>query len=195
MNETNEKDVLTTEVAPEVSEVGEETEREKEYKEFIETLDELNKDYLSEEDESTETIESAQFAEPVSENANSEVDTEVSNGESECVESEIFTKENVETIDSKVVVGEENATDSDNQEKYKEYKFNKVLSKITYELTDPSLTVEQIKAKISESAQFNFNSYSVLTSKVKQLRKKFKDTVKLCAVLGGVENTTFAKKW
>ena len=31
--------------------------------------------------------------------------------------------------------------------------------------------------------------------KIDDLRKKFKDTVKLCAVLGGVENTTFAKKW
>ena len=78
---------------------------------------------------------------------------------------------------------------------YKQIKLQKLYNKIAYDLTDPTLTTEILKERILDASNYTFESYMLLTSKIKGLKKSVKDLRKVCAVIGLGESTALAKKW
>ncbi len=78
---------------------------------------------------------------------------------------------------------------------YKQIKLQKIYNKIAYDLTDPTLTVASLKERILDANNYTFESYMLLTSKIKSLKKGIKDLRKVCAVIGLGESTALAKKW
>lgn len=142
--------------------------KDKEYHEFLQVIDEINAELKEELNE-----------ENLTENK----------GEPE---DKTLAKENSTTKNSEDE-SEKTGEDSAMNEEYKKIRLGKICSKINYDLSSPTLTVNEIKERILSSINFNFNRYAMLTSKIKGVKKLFKEVLPICAVIGLGESTLGAK--
>lgn len=203
MNDTNqkndllvdEKDVLVDDEKLENTQTDEQVEFDKdaEYQEFLEALEEVNNEFLSESQEDEQPVQEESDKVDVS---NSEPEQGLEGGENESAQQQSDFVENapVESAQQQSEDGEF----CENGKQYKEYKVNKILSKVNCDLSNPELKIEDIKGRILDGLNYNFNSYAVLTAKLKKLNKalksKDKKPVPICAVIGAVESPLSAKK-
>lgn len=146
----------------------EEFDKDKEYHEFLQVIDEINAELKEELNEET-VVENK--GEP----------------EGETVAKETSATKNREEQSEKT--GEDSAIN----EEYKKIRLGKICSKINYDLSSPTLTVNEIKERIVSSINFKFNRYAMLTSKIKGVKKLFKEVLPICAVIGLGESTLGAK--
>ena len=79
------------------------------------------------------------------------------------------------------------------KKQYKEYRLQKIFSKINCDLSSPCLKTSEIKEKINSSLSNGFNCYLLLTSKVKAVKKQLKVKPDLGAVIGIGESTYLAR--
>lgn len=70
------------------------------------------------------------------------------------------------------------------EKEFNAFKFKKLVSHIDYELTDPLITTEELKKKLSDAKSYGFNSAVVLPNKLDGIRKSNRNGVKICAVIG-----------
>ncbi len=186
MNDLFEKDELTVDPSLICGESTENTQtevdRDEEYKEFKQTLEDVNAELLSEAENEPKTEEEGSDCE--------EKAPIVCPPEEGSIEPEKCVEEGDKKEESKV-----ESEGFASGEEYKEYKLNKIYSKINYDLTSPLLTVSELKKRIQDAQKYNFNCFELLTSKIKDVKKGVKFNAPLCAVIGLGESTTLAKKW
>ncbi len=159
-----------------------EVQKEAEYQEFMQTLADINAELLAEEEQNQKSEEKVEITEePVNLITGEESKNEIAQ----------------EPKEEKELPQEEKQHEPTEEEKkqYKAYRLQKLFSKINCDLSSPSLTATEIKDKVSCGAQYGFNCFMMLTSKLKAVKKQLKAKAKLGAVIGLGESTYLARKW
>ena len=159
-----------------------EAQKDKEYQEFKEVLEEINAE-LAIEEEQTETSKPLTKEEKIEQNIEKLENCQVQ------VEDNQPNKEQ-EKKDGK----EEKIEDPAVAEQYKEYRLQKIFSKINYNLTSPELTTSMLNERITDGLAYGFNCFMVLTRKIKGLKASCKKAP-LGAVIGFGESTLLARVW
>ncbi|MBQ7407935.1 MAG: hypothetical protein IJW13_01495 [Clostridia bacterium] len=80
---------------------------------------------------------------------------------------------------------------------YIEYKITRFLSRINYDLANPTLTSAQIKSRMDDCSVYFFNSVMVLSSKLNSVKRAVKNSGNVCSVIGynTGEVSALAKRW
>ena len=174
------------EAQPEVSE-DIEVQKEAEYQEFMQTLADINAELLAEEEQKglLNDNEKDGLKEPAKTPVKEEKKEEF-NKKEEPQNTKPFKEEKKEE--------KTHEPTEEEKKQYKQYRLQKLFSKINYDLSSPCLTAVEIKDKINGSAQYKFNCYMLLTSKLKAIKNQLKAKVKLGAVIGMGESTYRARK-
>ena len=176
------ENITTKEIDSEINSNTEFSEalKEKEYQEFKEVLEEINAELATEEEKSktgkllTEEEKKEQDIEKV------EICNEKSAG-----------NQTYQALDKKQ---DEEIEDPAVADQYREYRINKIFSKINYNLTSPELTISMINERITDAIAYGFNCFMVSTRKIKGLKASCKKAP-LGAVLGFGESTLLARVW
>lgn len=159
-----------------------EVQKEAEYQEFMQTLADINAELLAEEEQNQKSEEQVEITEePVNLITGEESKNEIAQEPKEEKELPQVEKQHEPTEEEK--------------KQYKAYRLQKLFSKINCDLSSPSLTATEIKDKVSGGAQYGFNCFMMLTSKLKAVKKQLKAKAKLGAVIGLGESTYLARKW
>ena len=158
-----------------------EAEREMEYAEFRQVLADINAELLSEND-IQQSLE--QSVEESVEKAveDSSIESTAKNNELTVLSNEEQNNAATEGLEDPAVA-----------KQYKEYRLNKICSKINYDLANPTLTTALLKQMIADALKYNLNAYMLLTSKVKGIKRYFKGKLPIGAVIGSSESTLLAK--